>query len=191
MRTLLLVAAVAIAVTATTYTQKGIHTTQGPGQLGQINDHTCGPHALMQSIFKVTGIDMKEATLATWAGTTTSGTSHQGIEAALKKFNSEKSKKLTIAWHYYSAVSEAQIGQWMNNNKTAVFFHMLYRDKWGHYELPYQFTTGTGIIRVANSLGRKKDTGFLGYIENRTWTDENRYVHEMGQPQVCVVTNPN
>jgi len=201
MRTLLFVAlAVAVNVALarnmtvrdypSPWTQSGIHTTQGAGQLGQINDHNCGPHSLMQCIYKLTKIDMKESTLASWAGTTTSGTDHAGIAKALSKFNSEHNQKLKIEWHNFNSVSEHQIGQWMANPKTCVFFHLLYRNKWGHYELPYKITSGASSLKIANSLGTKKGEGFLGYIEDRTCANQKSYIHGISQQSVCVITHP-
>ena len=172
------------------WVQKGIHKQQGPGYLGQINNHNCGPHALMQSIFKVTGVDMKEATLANWAGTTTSGTGHDGIEKALKRFNSEHHYNLTINWFNFHDVSVKQIGQWMANPRTAIFFHLLYRDQWGHYELPYNITSGASTLVIANSLGDRKGDGYLGYFETRSWAAQKQYIAEMSQKSVCVITYP-
>jgi len=184
----LAVAAFALNVTNGSYVQDGIHLEQGPGDLGQINDHTCGPHSLMQSIYKITGVDMREATLAEWAHTTEEGTSHEGIEDALDTFNSKYGYNLHITWYYYSDVTRAQIGEWMANPKTCVFFHLLYRDTWGHYELPYKITTGEDDLYVANSLGTKSGEGFLGYIEDRSWDAQESYIRGISQKSVCVIS---
>jgi len=171
--------------------QSGIHTEEGPGDLGQINDHNCGPHSLMQCIYKLTGVDMREATLAEWAGTTEEGTSHDGLIDAVHTFNSEYGYKLSIDWYYYSDVSTYQIGQWMANPKTAMFFHLLYRDTWGHYELPYKITEGSDYLIIANSLGDSCGDGFCGYFETRSWDDQESYISGISQKSICVITNPN
>ena len=127
---LALLASVAFAYNATnanTWTQEGIHTEPGPGYLGQINDHSCGPHSLMQCIYKITGIDMKEATLSEWSDTTQSGTSHEGLQKALNKFNSEKGYSLKMDWYNFHDVTESQIGNWMATNNTCMFFHQIGR----------------------------------------------------------------
>jgi len=195
MRTIFILALIAAAAfaeytnaTDDTWTQSGIHTSQGPGYLGQINDHNCGPHSLMQAIFKITGIDMKEATLASWAGTTTSGTSHEGLEAALKKFNSNYGKKLTMTWYNFHDVTTKQIGEWMAGKNSAIFFHLLYRNKWGHYELPYKIVSGSSTLTIANSLGTKTSSGgFNGYFEERSWSDQKSYIAGISQKSVCVI----
>jgi len=171
------------------WVQEGIHTEQRPGDLGQINGHSCGPHSLMQSIYKITGIDMLEKTLCDWSGTTT-GTSHEGLQEALTRFNKEKGYALTMTWYYFSEVTEEQIGNWMANPKTAIFFHMLYRDTWGHYELPYKIVEGLDTLIVANSLGTKCGEGYYGHMENRTWVDQKRYIKGISQKSVCVIENP-
>ena len=184
---LLVVAHVALAQNNTVWTQSGIHTNKGPGYLGQITDHHCGPHSLMQCIYKITGIDMKEATLGEWAGTTQDGTSHEGIEAALKKFNAQYGKSLGISWSNFHDVTQEQIGNWMADSKSCVFFHMLYKDTWGHYELPYEITSGSDSLTVANSLGYRSGQGYEGWLEPRTWALEKEYIAGISQKSVCVI----
>jgi len=191
---LALLASVAFAYNATNgniWTQNGIHTDKGPGYLGQINGHNCGPHALMQCIYKITGVDMKEATLAQWAGTTQSGTDHEGIERALSKFNSLKGYNLKIEWYYSSDVSVSKIGEWMASSKECIFYHLLYRNTWGHYELPYNITEGSDYLDIANSLGDRCGEGYYGYIEPRSWSDQKSYIRGISQKSVCHVYNPN
>jgi len=188
--TIIFVAALIVSVVfADTWVQKGIHTNTGPGNLGQINDHNCGPHSLMQCIYKITGIDMKEATLASWAGTTTSGTGHDGLAKALSTFNSQKGKSLKMSWKSFSSVTVKQIGEWMANPKTAIFFHLLYRDKWGHYELPYKIVSGASDLTIANSLGTRCGEGYYGYLEDRTWAAQKRYISGISQSSVCVISS--
>ncbi|MBO4264344.1 MAG: BACON domain-containing protein [Bacteroidales bacterium] len=178
------------------WTQSGIHLEQKPGYLGQINGYNCGPHSLMQCIYKITKVDMAEKTLASWAGTTTSGTGHDGLATALKRFNSEKGYGLTMTWYNYSDCTRKQIGQWMANPKTAIFFHLYYRLSAGHYELPYKITDGASSLEIANSLGNyyngsNSSGGYYGYIETRTWANQESYIKGISQKSVCVIRNPN
>jgi len=175
--------------TDTTWVQNGIHTKTGPGLLGQITDHHCGPHSLMQCIYKITGIDMKEATLGQWAGTTQSGTGHEGLQDALTKFNSQYNKKLKMSWYNFHDVTHEQLGKWMAGSNSCVFIHMLYRNTWGHYELPYKIMSDdNNYLYVANSLGTRKGEGYQGYIEHRTWADQKSYIAGISQKSVCVIT---
>ncbi|MBO4264033.1 MAG: BACON domain-containing protein, partial [Bacteroidales bacterium] len=178
------------------WVQEGIHLEQKPGYLAQINGYNCGPHSLMQCIYKITGIDMKESTLASWAGTTENGTGTDGLATALARFNSNYGYSLTMTLYNYSAVTRWQIGQWMANPKTAIFFHLYYRNQWGHYELPYEITENGTTLQVANSLGDyyngvDSSDGYFGYIETRTWADQESYIRNMSQKSVIVIRNPN
>ena len=175
------------------WTQSGIHTEKKPGYLGQINGYTCGPHSLMQCIYKITKVDMAEKTLASWAGTTTSGTGHDGLATALSKFNSSKGYSLKMTWYNFSDCTTAQIGNWMANPNTAIFFHLYYRNQYGHYELPYKITSGASTLQVANSLGdyyngSNSSGGYYGYIETRTWANQKSYISGISQKSVCVIS---
>ena len=176
------------------FTQSGIKTDKGPGKLGQINGYNCGPHSLMQSIYKINKHSVAESTIATWAGTTSSGTGHDGLYTAINKYNSTyPDKKLTMRWYYYKAVTKQNIGDWMANPKTAVFFHLYYRNSAGHYELPYKIDLSSSSLTIANSLGdyyngsNNKD-GYYGYFETRTWTNQVSYINDISSPQVCVIS---
>ena len=67
----------------TTNKKHGYLLTQGCNNLGQCNSYNCGPHSLMQGYYNLTGIHINELTLASACGTTTAGTSHQGLATGL------------------------------------------------------------------------------------------------------------
>ena len=143
----------------------------------------------MQCIYKMTGKDLSEMTVASWAGTTSSGTGHDGLQAAVKTFNSKYGYSIKMTWYNFSDCTKTQIGQWMANPKTAIFFHIYYRNRWGHYELPYYIDVNSSSLKVANSLGdRASGGGYLGYIETRTWANQKSYISGISQKSVCVLS---
>ena len=175
------------------FTQNGIHLEQEPGKLAQVTGYHCGPHSIMQCIYKLTGFEIDEKQLGTWAGTNANGTGHPGLETCLKRFNSEKGFNIKMKWYDFKNCSIEQIGQWMENPKTAIFFHLLYRDQWGHYELPYQIDVNSDRLLVANSLGnyyngKNSNDGYYGYIEDRSWADQKSYISGISQLTVCVLS---
>ncbi|WP_458454203.1 hypothetical protein [Methanobrevibacter sp.] len=165
-------------------------TTQGCSGMGQCNSHNCGPNSLQQCLYRLTGIKVDESTLAGWAGTTSSGTDHQGLETAVAKFNKKYGRKVKIVWKNFNDLGKNDTERWkaLANyiKKGAVLIHLLYRLKWGHYEVP---KTIGDILKILNSLGDKcTSTSYCGYIENRTKADQLAYIRGISQKSIAILT---
>ena len=175
--------------TSNPYTQKGVYETAA--KLGQLTSYNCGPHSLMQCFHKLSGQEISESTVASWAGTTTSGTGHDGLIAAVKKFAQTYNLNCSITWYYYSQVSnnKKRLGEWMEDPNTALFFHMIrYEGGSAHYEVPYEIDVNSSSLKVCESLKTKQSDGsYLGSIDTRTWTKQNEYLNRQGLPQVIVI----
>lgn len=165
-------------------------TTQGCSGMGQCTSYYCGPNSLQQCLYRLTGIHVDESTLAGWAGTTTSGTDHQGLESAVAKFNKKYNRKVKIVWKNFKDLGKTDAERWkaLANyiKKGAVFIHLLYRLKWGHFEVP---KTIGDILKILNSLGDKcTSTSYCGYIENRSKADELAYIRGISQKSIAILT---
>lgn len=159
-------------------------TNQGGGYLGQRTGYTCGPHSLMQCIHRLTGEDVSEMELASVAGTTSDGTDHEGLETALDWFNRTYGYNLKMEWKNFSEVGFEGTQQAIDNG--ACFHHILYRNEWGHYEVP-KWTNGDPIY-VLNSLGDSCGDGYCGYIEERSRSEHQEYINGISQKSVCIIT---
>lgn len=159
-------------------------TQQGGGYLGQRTGYTCGPHSLMQCIHRLTGEDVSEMELASVAGTTGEGTDHDGLETALAWFNREYGYNLKMEWKNFSEVGFEGTQQCIDNG--ACFHHIMYRDQYGHYEVP-KWTNGDPIY-VLNSLGDQCGDGYCGYIEERSRSTHQSYIDGISQKSVCIIT---
>lgn len=159
-------------------------TQQGGGYLGQKTGYTCGPHSLMQCIYRLTGEDVSEMTLASVCGTTTDGTDHEGLETGLAWFNRKYGYNLKMTWKNFSEVGFEGTQEAINNG--ACFHHILYRNEWGHYEVP-KWTDGDPIY-VLNSLGDDCGDGYCGYIEERSRSEHQGYINGISQKSVCIIT---
>lgn len=165
-------------------------TTQGCSGMGQCTGYFCGPNSLQQCLYRLTGIKVDEKTLASWAGTTTSGTDHQGLETAVAKFNKKYNKKVKIIWKNFNDLGKNDTERWnaLANyiKKGAVLIHLLYRLKWGHYEVP---KTIGDILKILNSLGNSCGNGtYCGYIESRTKSEELSYIRGISQKSIAILT---
>lgn len=156
-------------------------TTQGGGKLGQRTGYSCGPHSLMQCIYRLTGIELSESELMAVCGTTSSGTGHDGLATGLAWFNRKYGYNLKMTWKNFSEVGWDKLQEHINNG--AVFFHLLYRNQWGHYEV-----TKDNVLNVLNSLGSSCGNGYCGYIESRSRATQQSYINGISQKSVCIIT---
>lgn len=167
-------------------------TSQGCSGMGQCTGYYCGPNSLQQCFYRLTGIKVSESTIASVAGTTTSGTDHAGLNTAVAWFNKKYNKKVKIVWKNFSDLGSTDTERWKALqsyiNKGAVFIHLLYRDQWGHYEVPKDVSNDT--CKILNSLGDSCGSGtYCGYIENRSRATEKRYIQGISQKSVAILTN--
>lgn len=159
-------------------------TARGGGKLGQTNGYRCGPHSLMQCIYRLTGIELSESTLASVCGTTSSGTSHQGLETGLAWFNRKYGYNLKMTWKNKSELTWEQIQNAINSG--ALFFHLLYKFQWGHYEV---IKSVGDSLTILNSLGAYCSyPAYCGYIENRSKSTQQSYINGISQKSVCIIT---
>ena len=164
---------------------KAYLTNTGCSGMGQCTGYYCACNSLQQCFYRLTGIKVAESTIAGWAGTTSSGTSHAGIETAIAKFNKQYGKNVKITWKNFSDVGWTKLQEYMN--KGAVFCHLLYRDQWGHYEVPKQIS-GDNVI-VLNSLGNTcSSPAYCGYIETRTKNTHRRYINGISQKSIAILS---
>lgn len=161
-------------------------TSQGCSGMGQCTSYYCGCNALQQCFYRLTGIKVDESVIAGWAGTTTSGTDHEGLNTAVAMFNKKYNKNVKIEWYNFSELGFDKCRELMK--KGALFFHLLYRNKYGHYEVPKAIYENT--LDILNSLGDKcSSTAYCGYIENRTKAEQKSYISGISQKSVAYLYN--
>ena len=71
------------------YTSSPHYTAHGCNKLGQCTGYFCAPHSIHQAIKKFGITKYSEKTIAGWAGTTSAGTGHPGINTAIAKISKE------------------------------------------------------------------------------------------------------
>ncbi len=171
--------------TTTSSTLKPYLTSQGCSGMGQCTGYYCACNSLQQCFYRLTGIQVAESTIASVAGTTSAGTGHAGIETAVAWFNKKYKTNIKITWKNFSDVGWTKLQEYMN--KGAVFCHLLYRDQYGHYEVPKQIS-GDNII-VLNSLGNScGGAAYCGYIETRSKSTQQRYINGISQKSIAILT---
>lgn len=180
----------------TKYIQKPFYIEEhGCNRLGQCTPYFCGPHATKQAMAKLNDIDISEYTIAKVMGTTKNGTGHPQINYFIKWFNKKYKTKYNIQWKNFSSFGKTtakrfeEIGKIMSKKNNAVYFHLCYRQKYGHYEIIREINTNNNTVKVLNSLGTVNSNGsYQGYIENRSYRTQQAYISGISQPSVCIIT---
>ena len=159
--------------------------------MGQCTPYNCACNSLQQGFYRLTGIHVSESTIASVAGTTTAGTGHQGINTTVVWFNRKYGKNIKIAWKNFNDLGSSDSARWNKLNEYAangaVFCHILYRNKWGHYEV-LKSVNGNNVT-VLNSLGsRCSKPAYCGYIETRSKSNQLSYMRGISQPSIAILT---
>lgn len=177
------------------YTNYTLCEKQGGGCLGQTNAYRCGPHAIMQALRKFGITGYSEATIAGYAGTTTAGTGHSGLETAIAKIARLEGVNLQVEWKNFSDLGGSTterfktLGEHMTDSHKSVFWHELYRGQYGHYSLAKTVNTNTGNLLVANSLGNRCGSpAYCGYLETRSFSTQVQYFRGISQRSICIIT---
>lgn len=178
----------------TTKVETSLHsylTSEGCSGMGQCTGYNCGPNSLQQCFYRLTGIQVSESAIASAAGTTSDGTDHDGLNTAVKWFNNKYNKNVKITWKNFSDLGSSDTERWTTLKKYmkngAVFIHLLYRNKWGHYEIILEIRDGD--LRILNSLGDYCSyPAYCGYIEIRSKLEQLDYINGISQKSVAILT---
>ena len=172
------------------YTSSPHPTKPGCGGMGQDTSYYCGVSALQKCLFKFGIKDFSQKTLAGWAGTTTKGTSHDGIRTAVAYVNKKKGTNIKVTEKTFT-----EIGGWkgiakvLANKNQDIIFHNKYRLKYGHYEVMNQLNLTTNYTKVLNSLGDKcTNTCYCGYVEDRSSKTMKQYMDAVSQKSLLILT---
>ena len=181
-------------VNYTIFTNTKLCETQKPDCAGQVSSVHCADHCIKQILrrFGITGYS--EWTIGKYAGTTSAGTSHQGIETAIAKIAQLEGIKLKVEWKNFSDLGSNSKERWkkygdlMTDDNKGVFHHELYRNQYGHYSVLKQVNINSMGLIVQNSLGSKCGSGYCGYMESRSCSTQERYLRGISQKSICIIT---
>lgn len=158
----------------------------GCDNMGQNTGYYCGVHSLQEVIRNLYNIIIPQSTLASWCGTTSAGTSHQGLETGVAVFNKKYNKSLKVKWYNFSDLGWNGIKKIIDSKDKDVIIHNLYRNQYGHYEVINDVSNN---INVQNSLGSQCGGGcYCGYIEYRTQNEYRSYINGISQKSIMVLT---
>ncbi|MBQ2652659.1 MAG: hypothetical protein IJF83_03820 [Methanobrevibacter sp.] len=163
-------------------------TKSGCDAMGQNTGYYCGVCALQHSLFKF-GIYVSQSQLASWAGTTSSGTSHQGIRTAVAMVNKKYNVNITVEEKSFSDLGLEGLAKLICKDNVDIITHILYRLKWGHYESINEINIKTKMLKILNSLGNKcSGSCYCGYVEDRSLALEKQYFSGISQKSIIILT---
>ena len=163
-------------------------TKSGCDAMGQNTGYYCACAAIQHSLFKF-GINVSQSQLAKWAGTTTAGTSHEGIRTAIAMVNKKYNGNITVVEKNFSDLGITGLAKLICQKNVDAIIHLLYRGKWGHYESINEINVKTNILKILNSLGYQCSGGcYCGYIEDRSLAVEKSYISGISQKSIIILT---
>ena len=178
----------------TIFTNTHLCEKQQPDCAGQISPYHCGPHSIKQSLRRFGITKYTEKQIGQYAGTTSSGTGHAGLETAIYKIAKLEGINLKVEWKNFSDLGSnkaerfKKYGDLMTDPNKAVFHHELYRNRYGHYSLLKQVNTENSALTVQNSLGNRCGSGYYGYMESRGYNTQVSYLQGISQKSICIIT---
>lgn len=187
------------------YTSAPHYMQEGCNKLGQCTGYYCAPHSVHQAIKKFGITQFTEKQIAAWAGTTSSGTGHPGINTAIAKISKESGVNLKVQWKNFSDMGDSDKERFENiakilcKDNTAIIWHILYINGgsgtsgkgFGHYEYIDKINTSTNYVRALNSLGDKNSDGsYKGRLQDRAYSIQSYFARNTngGQPALCIIT---
>lgn len=185
------------------YTSAPHYTEIGCNKLGQCTPYFCGPHSIHQGLRKFGITNISEATLASWAGTTSSGTDHAGLNTAIAKAAKQSKVTLSVQWYNFSDLGKTVEGRFKKlatmicKSNVFAFCHIGYQGSgesskgtiFGHYEMIDKIDIKNKQVRALNSLGSKCNApAYCGHLQWRSYGLQAHYISNVSQKSICVVT---
>jgi len=172
--------------TSTSTNKKYGHATKsGCDNMGQNTGYYCACHSLQEIFRNLYNIVVPQSTIASWCGTTSAGTSHNGIKTGVAAFNKKYGKKLQITEKSFTDLGWNGIKKIVESKNQDCIIHNLYRNQWGHYEVVNNVSSN---VNVQNSLGSSCGSCYCGYIEYRTQSEFRSYINGISQKSILVLT---
>ncbi|UTB32704.1 MAG: peptidoglycan-binding protein [Methanobacterium sp. ERen5] len=110
----------------------------------------CALNVIQQVWKELFNIDLKESDLNKYGYTDENGTAPAGLKAILIDLAKKYNVRITIETHSKKDISWEEIGIAVGRADKAVFYHELYKNKWGHWD--YCVSVCNKNIYMANSL---------------------------------------
>ena len=134
------------------------YVSEGCNKLGQCTSTYCADVSMKQQLTK-NDLDamFTQQILAGYAGTTSAGTSHAGIETALYNVAKKLGITIKVQWKNFSDLGSNQrarfeaVGKLISQQNICVILHTLYKLLYGHYESVQEVNMNNNTVTMLNS----------------------------------------
>ena len=181
--------------TSGVYTSSPHWLSTGCNKLGQCTGYFCAPHSFRQILAKWNIDKYSEYTLAGYMGTTSAGTSHNGIATGIATVARKEGITLEVEWKNFSDLGNTKaerfkaLAKLFSDKNKGVILHGLYQNKYGHYEVLRTIDTNKDTTVVLNSLGSKCNSpAYCGRLETRSYNTWVSYLAGISQKSICIIT---
>ena len=156
------------------------------GEEKQNNGYYCADVSIMQCVYELYGKDLSQREIASFAGTTTSGTGHSGINQAISKLNSKYGLNMSIEWKNFSTVGWDELAQICRNPDKAFICHHMWHsfdgsDSGGHY------TTFAAICPKSKTCQEIYSLSGPTLVK-RTFSYMEKCMNEINQPSIGIIS---
>lgn len=157
------------------------------GEEKQYTTYYCADVTIMQICYELFGLDLSQSWIASIAGTTTLGTSHEGINQALSTIAKKYGYKIDIEWKSFDDVGWKQLAEYVASPKVGIGIHHMwhndndYNDMGGHYTTCRGINLKKHIFQEIYSLSGAS-------LKNRSFKYMEDTMNEISQPSVLIVT---
>lgn len=169
------------------YNSLPINSKKGCDAMGQNTSYYCGVCALQKVLFKF-GINVSQKALASYAGTTTKGTSHDGLRTAIEYVARKNNVKLKVQEYNFSDLGFEKLAKLICKPNVDAITHIKYRLEYGHYEKIRTIDLDKKELQIMNSLGNRCGNCYCGYIERRSFSIEQQYFKAISQKSILLIT---
>lgn len=171
-------------------------TNTGCNGMGQNTSTYCAPSSVHKILYKFGIRDISQSQLASWMGTNSAGTSHDGIATGIAKVNQVKGTNINIKWYNLSDLTWEKIGKLICQPNIGILCHILYKNggtcsgsgNFGHYETLVKVNTATEYVKVINSLGNYCGSCYCGYYQDRSMACQKQFIMGISQKSIAVIT---
>ncbi len=156
------------------------------GEEKQSTGYYCADVSIMQCVYELYGKDLSQRQIAQWAGTTTSGTGHSGINQALATINKKYGYKMTYEWKNFSKVGWNELAQICKDPNRAFICHHMWHsfdgtDSGGHY-------TTFACINPSKKYCYEIYSLRGATLVKRSFSYMEKCMNEINQPSICIIT---
>lgn len=157
------------------------------GEEKQSTTYYCADVTIMQICYELWGLDLSQSWIASIAGTTVNGTSHEGINYALKTIAKKYGHSIEIQWKSFDDVGWQKLAEYVASPKVGIGIHHMWHNDYDYSDMGGHYTTCKGI-NLKKRIFREIYSLSGASLKDRSFKYMEKTMNEISQPSVLIVT---